>query len=280
MLYKNIQYYLAYNLVDMTYGTYLADDIVTHNTCFMPGTQINLADNTYKKIEEVEIGDMVKVFDEENIKVEDAPVNMIDTPVLDKWNVSWYMWDDIDPPWTEYLLDPEFPNGDNGWYVSPVNITITAFDNDTALENVTTYYKLNGDTTQVYDPLDKPVFSSDRADNHVEFWSKDSALNEEIPHNFVDGIKIDTSSPYIDIIKPVSTVDPGEVKINGTVTEYVSGSGVDNIVVKVDDVVVYDSSVDGFLVSFECIFTAEVGKTYDIMVIASDKAGNIGQNGG
>jgi len=73
--------YLTYNLVDMKTGTYLAEDVVTHNTCFLPGTKINLADGSYKLIEDIEKGDMVKVFNEETQKVEDAPVTLIYTGV-------------------------------------------------------------------------------------------------------------------------------------------------------------------------------------------------------
>ena len=50
--------YLTYNFVDMRTGTYLADNIIIHNcdSCFLPGTQINLANNTKKNIEDLKAG--------------------------------------------------------------------------------------------------------------------------------------------------------------------------------------------------------------------------------
>ena len=56
--------YLTYNFIDMKYGTFLVSDIVVHNSCFLPGTPINLANGSYKDIEEAEIGDSLKVFNE------------------------------------------------------------------------------------------------------------------------------------------------------------------------------------------------------------------------
>ena len=40
--------YLTYNFVDMQYGTYLTENIVTHNTgdCLMPGTLVNMANGS------------------------------------------------------------------------------------------------------------------------------------------------------------------------------------------------------------------------------------------
>jgi len=67
--------YLVYNFMDMEYETYFADDIITHNFCFMPGTQINLANGTYKNIEDIQVGDEVKVYNEEKQIIENVSVN-------------------------------------------------------------------------------------------------------------------------------------------------------------------------------------------------------------
>ncbi|HEC94874.1 MAG TPA: hypothetical protein ENI45_02785, partial [Thermoplasmatales archaeon] len=70
--------YLTYNFVDMKYGTFIADDIITHNTCcFLPGTKVNLANGSYKNVEDVKVGDIVKVFNEETGELEDAVVKVI-----------------------------------------------------------------------------------------------------------------------------------------------------------------------------------------------------------
>ncbi|KAA0004735.1 MAG: hypothetical protein FE038_01840 [Thermoplasmata archaeon] len=72
--------YLTYNLVDMKYGTFLADDIVTHNsmgkTCVMDYTSVwtQGAASVYKKIEDFKPGDPIKCCNEETGEVVDGTV--------------------------------------------------------------------------------------------------------------------------------------------------------------------------------------------------------------
>ncbi|HEC80870.1 MAG TPA: hypothetical protein ENI42_00375, partial [Thermoplasmatales archaeon] len=76
--------YLTYNLVDMKYGTFIAEDIVTHNTCcFMPGTTVNMANGSYKKIEDVKVGDWVKVFNEKTGEITNAPIRKLQAGIHD-----------------------------------------------------------------------------------------------------------------------------------------------------------------------------------------------------
>ena len=61
--------YLTYNFVDMKHGTFLADDIVTHNSiCFVGDTKITMADGNYKYIKDVAIGEMILSWDFEKHK--------------------------------------------------------------------------------------------------------------------------------------------------------------------------------------------------------------------
>ena len=48
----------------------------------MPDTPINMADGSYKRIDEVEPGDLVKVFNEESQSIEFAPVTDL--------NIAWH----------------------------------------------------------------------------------------------------------------------------------------------------------------------------------------------
>jgi hypothetical protein len=78
--------YLTYNFLDMKYGTFIADDIVTHNsviTCFPAGTKIDMADGSYKNIEDVEIGDMVLSYDLEKNEYVSQRVYGLESPVRD-----------------------------------------------------------------------------------------------------------------------------------------------------------------------------------------------------
>ena len=70
--------YLSYDLVNMKYSTFLAEDIVVHN-CFMSGTGVTMADGSKKNIEDIKIGEEVKVFNEKNNTIENATVNSIQT---------------------------------------------------------------------------------------------------------------------------------------------------------------------------------------------------------
>ena len=75
--------FFTYDFVDMKYNTFIADDIVVHNSCFMPGTQINLANGSYKNIGEIQIGDMVKVFNEETTTIEQTQASIIQKIIKD-----------------------------------------------------------------------------------------------------------------------------------------------------------------------------------------------------
>lgn len=57
--------------------------------------------------------------------------------------------DDTTPPVTTIELDPENPNGNNGWYVSDVTITLEATDDKSgvkAIYYIIEYLEMNGRT--------------------------------------------------------------------------------------------------------------------------------------
>ena len=194
------------------------------------------------------------------------------TPSLDRWGVTAEVGGDLEAPWTTCEFDPASPDGNNGWYVSPIMITLTAHDNDTASENVTTYYKINNEDVVEY--TSSFELSTERSDNTVEYWSTDIAENEELPHNIVENIKIDLTSPFITINEPSDLVAPGLVTINGTVTEYASGSGIDQITIRLNDEIIFDESYNGeSFIWIDWQFTAYLGETYDLHVKVWDKAG-------
>ena len=196
------------------------------------------------------------------------------TPSLDKWGVTALVGDDIEPPWTTIELDPATPDGNNGWYISPVTITLMAYDNDTDPENITTYYRINnGDIVEYTGSF---ILSENGDNNSVEFWSIDSSGNEELPHNIIENIKIDTSEPFVNLLKPPDIVYTEHVEINGTASEYISGSGLEKIVIMINNEEIYNSSLHGFFTWFEWNLTIDYGETYDIHVKVYDQAGNIG----
>ena len=194
--------------------------------------------------------------------------------MLDTWNISAFVGKDIYAPATDITLNPADPNGNNNWYVTGVMASFTVVDVDSDPENITTYYDINGFGVEVYNPDSPPMITSERPNNYIEYWSNDS-INEEIPHHRVEGIKIDTTAPMITLNKPPALISEGNVLINGTVTEYTSGSGVDRVTIQLNEEEIYDTMFNGeSRVWFDWNFTADRGETYDIHIKAWDKAGN------
>jgi hypothetical protein len=219
-----------------------------------------------------------------------------DTPSLDKWSVSW-IGSDYDPPWTEYEIIPEQPDGDNSWYTVSVEFTLHPHDDVSLPEEIITYYKINDGSQQIYNFNNRPRISAEQSNNKIEFWSVDAAKNEEIPHKVVSGIKIDRTKPTAIIQTPQwGTVPKGDVKVSGTVYESVLGSGINQVEIwfqggKIPENEITLSPSKDY---FEWHFTAQSTKTYtmsplgyqnnigvlasqyEIEVRAYDNAGNMG----
>ncbi len=230
-------------------------------------------------LEDISPGEDLTNITESGIRLQarfsrDTPKN---TSALDLWSVIATIGADIEPPWTEIEFDPGDPNGENSWYVTPVECMLFAYDNDSSPENVTTYYRINEGDVETYEPDPTITISVEGADNSIEFWSSDDAGNEELPHNVYDGINIDTFSPFVTINKPPDLVFPGEITINGTVTEYTSGSGIDKVVIRINDEIVFNATYSGEqFVWYDWQFSADYGELYDIYIEADDAAGNKG----
>jgi len=68
----------TYSLEIETNHNYFANDVLVHNKfCFMPDQVINMGEGNYKRIDEIELGESVLVFDEENDEFKEGKVNSI-----------------------------------------------------------------------------------------------------------------------------------------------------------------------------------------------------------
>ena len=100
--------------------------------------------------------------------------------------------DDTTPPVTTHSLDPPEPDGDNGWYVSDVNVTLTANDDMSGVNM--TYYRVNDGEWEIYNSTF--VISEDGNDILIEYYSVDNVGNiEQIKLFFLD---IDQTVPIVD----------------------------------------------------------------------------------
>jgi len=199
----------------------------------------------------------------------------VDSPVLDRWSVSW-VGSDYDPPWTTYEMDPSTPNGNNDWYTTAVTFTFEAHDNVSPQEELITYYSIDDGTVRTYDDNNKPRISTDGGYHRIEFYSVDAAGNEEDPHQVIDTIKMDVTDPSVTIDSPQwGRITPGATVVEGTVYESNSGSGVERIEIWFNGgkAVVLPGQQ-----TYSWSFDAEVLQQYDLEVRAYDNAGNMGNS--
>ena len=116
---------------------------------------------------------------------------------------GWYIDDfkivakfDFDPPVTTCTLSGTM--GKNDWYVSTVQITLTAVDDYTGVKHI--YYKLLDDGIGVQTTYSSPITVSD-GNYTIEYWSEDNIGNIE-PHHGPTSFKIDSVNPSVNITRP------------------------------------------------------------------------------
>jgi len=98
-------------------------------------------------------------------------------------------------PITTCILNPDKPNGNNGWYTTDVTITLCAMDNVSGVN--ATYYKLNNGNWQAYVNPIKIVADGKYT---LQYYSIDNAGNSE--NVKVTEIKIDCIFPTVNLSEP------------------------------------------------------------------------------
>jgi len=100
--------------------------------------------------------------------------------------------DDTTPPVTTISFDPPTPDGDNGWYVSSIEITLEATDDISGVN--ATYHRLNEGEWETY----VEPFTIESDGHHViEYYSVDNASNVEDVKSAE--FKIDQIPPTVDL---------------------------------------------------------------------------------
>jgi PKD repeat protein/glucose/arabinose dehydrogenase/type 1 glutamine amidotransferase len=83
---------------------------------------------------------------------------------------------DNTPPTTTATTDPADPNGENGWFTTPVEVTLEATDNEGGSGVETTEYRVDGGEFQAYDG---PFTVEGDGRHEVEYRSTDAEGNTE-----------------------------------------------------------------------------------------------------
>jgi PKD repeat protein len=138
---------------------------------------------------------------------------------------------DTTAPRTTHELDPAEPDGDGGWYTSPVEVTLNATDNDGGSGVETTEYRFAGD--EEWTAYTEPFTVDDEGEHTIEYRSTDAEGNTESTRSVE--FRIDATDPTttaeLNGEAPESQYDgPVEVDLNATD----DGSGVRATQIRID----------------------------------------------
>jgi hypothetical protein len=124
---------------------------------------------------------------------------------------------DVSPPVTA-------DDYDGTWHNHSFNVNLSANDDMTgALE---TFYQINNGFRKAVSLNGQPTIETSNMNDTLEYWSVDWAGNEELPHKFLTGVKLDSIKPVfcVPVRVPAAEVQPHEpVGISVNVTDEVSG---------------------------------------------------------
>ena len=145
---------------------------------------------------------------------------------------------DTTPPVTTISFDPAVPNGQNGWYVSDVMVTLNATDNESGVWRTFCNVSPGGNYTE-------PILVSQDGIYEITFYSIDYAGNVEVmksaflkidktpPKGVVDLTLEKVGSVYNVIISVTYLDSSGIAKVefyfNGALQETVTGAGPDYV---------------------------------------------------
>ena len=200
-----------------------------------------------------------------------------DSPILDRWNVSWIGIDTAAPTTSIYITGDE---GNEGWYRSNIKITLEAFDDGSGVDCI--YYVIDGGNKEVYR---HPITISEEGFHTFSYWAVDYAGNEEEHHTIEFGI--DKHRPDVSITRPrrgyVYILDSkmwksllGWTLILGGVTIEASASdslsGIDRVEFYLDDTLQQRVSGEQSVYRWKC--RSSMLFIHLISARAFDKAGN------
>ena len=127
--------------------------------------------------------------------------------------------DDTTPPVTTCTLDPPEPDGQNGWYVNDVTVTLNATDNESGV-NITKYRIDEAPWGTYTDPF---ILSNDGDDILIEYFSIDTAGNSESVKNATVNIDQTMPSILLSYTTEGNVLRGWEIILNATANDKMSG---------------------------------------------------------
>jgi hypothetical protein len=134
--------------------------------------------------------------------------------------------DDSDPT-SWHSLDPATPDGEAGWYVSDVTVTLEAEDGTDGWDSGVDFisYTVDGGPTQtIPGSIGSFVITDDGENIEVQYWATDMVGNAESPHTF--DIDMDQTAATFEFVYEVTGGNPlqgWEITWTATATDPVSG---------------------------------------------------------
>jgi len=178
-------------------------------------------------------------------------------------------------PISTYELDPPYPDGENGWYVSDVEVTLEAYDpyvNDVSSGVKEIKYQINGGPVETISGSEAYFLITDDGDDIlVEYWAIDWVGNIETPKKTFT-IDIDQTVPEVDLAYEV-----GGNKLQGwmftfTATATDKTSGMERVEFYLNEV--WQETVTGSGPEYQWSFIYHGGLNIIVKAKGFDKAGN------
>ena len=123
---------------------------------------------------------------------------------------------DSSPPTTTH-------NHDCLWHKTNFTIILTATDDLSGVNK--TFYKINDGAVKTVSIDGQPLITIEGTNNTLEYWSVDNAGNPESPHKLLTGIKLDKTSPVVEVLfrTPEGDVEQDqEVEVSANITDTTS----------------------------------------------------------
>ncbi|MFC5450084.1 OmpL47-type beta-barrel domain-containing protein [Paenibacillus aestuarii] len=174
---------------------------------------------------------------------------------------------DSSAPVTTAVVSPSDPDGQNGWYVHPVTVTLNAADNLSGVAKME--YSLDGGKT--WETYTAPLTYSQDSKYTISYRSTDNAGNVEATKTI--GFNLDANAPTITVTGLVYGPYSDSQDITPTITPFdnLSGNDSSKMTVTVSTNGVQQAVQPGATIS---LYSLPLG-SHAFIVSASDKAGNM-----